>query len=406
MVSINNCSMNELKMSLMNNSSISNGPEKEKYFTFANPEINRSLHVVDADYGVFESNKRKRMGNLRMKTHNLIKKFKEKEPSNYVVLDDDEGDLRLRPEPELVRSHINQPRFNNIPARKSKHTPSYMLPTLDSDSDDYSLSSSSDSESVLPSSAKRSSDYDISQIKPSLQFSAQKRNLFQRQAELPTMQKSKVEAQYDALKLKAAKYRAERNMQRAKLENHKMALKLREYEYYCVNGIDHQQVNLDSGNDRMLEYGRDHLNIDYRQRRKESKKRAPFFRTTASSKHARVQPSFLDQLSRNLPPEAAMFIEYYGDMIPSTTTIREFHSAVLGWVYTVPLLSLVYPLLYISGTFIPRQTKRSWSFRALFVGFLDLCILLVTGWAIYNIFSYSAIFVSKLFQVVRFLRII
>lgn len=53
MVSINNCSMNELKMSLMNNSSISNGPEKEKYFTFANPEINRSLHVVDADYGVF-----------------------------------------------------------------------------------------------------------------------------------------------------------------------------------------------------------------------------------------------------------------------------------------------------------------------------------------------------------------
>ncbi|GAV30067.1 hypothetical protein PMKS-003573 [Pichia membranifaciens] len=357
MVSINSGSMSELKMSLMKSSSVSSGPEEEKYFTYANPEINRSLHVVDADYGVFESNQRKRMGNFRLKTHNFIKRFKEKEPSNYVVLDDDEDDLRLRPEPELVRS----------------------------------------------------STYDRSQTGPSLQFeAAQKRDVFQQKAELPSVQKSKVEAQYDALKLKAAKYKAERNMQRTKLENHKMALKLREYEYYCVNGIDHQQLELDSGNDtgRKLEYGRGYLNTEYRQRRKESKKKAPFFRTTASSKSSRLQPNFLDQLSRNLPPEAAMFIEYYGDLIPSTGTIREFHKAVLGWVYTVPLLSLVYPVLYILGTFIPRHSKRSWSVRALFVGFLDLCILLVTGWAIYNIFNYSFFVVSKLFQVVRFLRII
>lgn len=401
--------MSELKMSLMKSSSVSSGPEEEKYFTYANPEINRSLHVVDADYGVFESNQRKRMGNFRLKTHNFIKRFKEKEPSNYVVLDDDEDDLRLRPEPELVRSHINQVRFNNIPTRKSKHIFPYMLPTLDSDSDDYSSSSSSDSESVLLPSTKRSSTYDRSQTGPSLQFeAAQKRDIFQQKAELPSVQKSKVEAQYDALKLKAAKYKAERNMQRTKLENHKMALKLREYEYYCVNGIDHQQLELDSGNDtgRKLEYGRGYLNTEYRQRRKESKKKAPFFRTTASSKSSRLQPNFLDQLSRNLPPEAAMFIEYYGDLIPSTGTIREFHKAVLGWVYTVPLLSLVYPVLYILGTFIPRHSKRSWSVRALFVGFLDLCILLVTGWAIYNIFNYSFFVVSKLFQVVRFLRII
>lgn len=413
MVCLNNGSMNDLKTSLLrSNASARTG--EEKYFTFANPKINRSLHVIDADYGVFDSDRQSKNKNFRMRTPRFIRKFTEKEPddvNNCVILDDDD-DLKLRPEPELVASHTSPARFNNTTVM-SRNLSSSRLPSgYELDSDD-GYSSSSDLECAEYRSSKPKSKYDRSHTGEGIKsLSSQLLKGLRKESAQPAQigevpleanHKSRIEMKYDLLKLRAAKYKAERNMERTKLENHKMASKLRDYEYYCVNGIDHRTIELDSENRN--EYGRKIFRLEYPQRQS---RRISASRSIKSSTFTQppLQSNYFDTLSQNLSPEVAMFFNYYGEFVPSTASIREFHQAVLAWIYSVPFLSLIYPVLYMMGTMIPKHSTRSWSARALTVGFLDLCILLTTGWAIYNLLVYAVFFISQALRVAHFFRII
>lgn len=276
----------------------------DQYYTFLNPEVKRSLHVIDADYGVFESKKKpKKVFNLKAPNLNFMKKEKESYyNSNYkdnmsatlLGLGDGSGDYEnLRAEPELVDTYMNRPRrsimrptnparipyrvvedsdiemnnsstsdvdskadyseapsiYNYQPERQQSFAPP-KIPQLDSQQTKRTIKSATSSPTknsivkTLTKIAKSSMTPTPATPAPTLRNTLMDEK--QENLDLIKNYKSKIEEEYEIAQLRAAKYRAERDKMRVKLKNQQMAQKLREYEFYCVNGIDHEAIESDS----------------------------------------------------------------------------------------------------------------------------------------------------------------
>lgn len=428
----------------------------DKYFTFANPTVQHSLHVVDADYGAFESQlPRGRTNNLKLRTPKFLKRFKDKslfDEREKVILDN-EDDLKLRAEPEIANiNYISDKR-----SIKSKFVP---IPNLTPESEDDDLSdndvlsiSTSGSSSNNINDAKiyqplpilENQKYDRSQNEKknsnlknesspssssSSSFKKENKSLnsykkfkknsnnsitpsLQSKLQIDENYKSKIELEYEKLKFKAARYQTERDMLKVKIQHQKMAFKLREYEYFCVNGIDHKSIENDSNLNTTYKSNIENYqtgNNVFLQSQSQSQQRQKGLKntnnqTSKSRNSNMMETNFFDKLSTNMPPEVVEYFQYYADYVPSIKTIREFHQAVLEWVYTIPFLSIIYPILKLLGIIIPKNSKRTWSFRALLVGFLDSIILLLTGWIVYNFIKFTVTFIISFLKVARLLGI-
>jgi hypothetical protein len=78
---------------------------------------------------------------------------------------------------------------------------------------------------------------------------------------------------------------------------------------------------------------------------------------------------------------------------------------MLSWVYTLPFLSLLYPIFYTLRLAIPKDDD-GWSLRALGVIIIDLFALLLYGWVSYGVLSWLIMFVTTFMKLARLFRII
>lgn len=420
------------------NGEVGDNENQQQYYTFTNPKLQHSLHVIDADHGVFDSpTHRKKTINFKFRTPKIFKKIKENQNFNdnndnkygknnledQIILSSFNDNFKLRPEPELVDSHINiysnndkRNRNNNekfIPTNTIYSNKEYRhsIPLLDdSDESDYSYNSF-DTDYEPPndeySTFKKSNIISNNKIETDNYFKKSK-NIHK--SAINYNHKSKIEQEYEKIKLKAARYQAERDMLKIKLQHKQMATKLRDYEYYCINGINHGELLNDNINNENFNksYITQQQLLQQRQLLKLHKNSRLINKSkkSSSSNNSIGETNFFDKLSTNLPPEISSFLERYSDHIPSVQTIREFHNSVLSWILTIPFLSLLYPVLCFLGVLIPKKTKRNWSFRALIIGFLDLSILLITGWIVYNFLRFLVGFLSSFVKVAKFLGIL
>lgn len=388
---------------------------EEQYYRFRTSVKPHSLHVVDADHGVFESKNQPRRRKFKLGTSRFLKKFTTPRSLESITLENS-SELNLRPEPELVsilssrRNNFNEPPINVVDNSDVSSFSDNGF--FDEDIERISINQSGMSNSYQKSNSK----YDRSQNSKSLlsQFQEFKNdnspteyiNLTNMNGgSLDTGYKSKLELEYEEMKSKAARYKMERDMMRLKNENAKTAQKLREYEYYCINGINRNNIGTDNfmAKDSLPRqvYAVSQLPITKRRRlQTKTSKTIPHLPSSG------INDDFFNRLSKNLPDEIVSTLNYYGDYIPSTNTIREFHKAVLIWVSSIPFISIIYPILYLVGQAIPKHSNRSWSIRALTVGILDMIVLIISGWSVYQCLSWTMLIIARIIQISRFFKII
>jgi hypothetical protein len=404
-------------------SSIFSEAQQHQYYTFNAPNrIQRSLHVIDADYGVFES-RQKSKNNILLSPKKLMKKLKVSKTNNVERISlSSSDDLNLRPEPELIDSGIYKSRYNNSPYKLDNKFSNY---DSDYDSDDTNslfstLSSSSEIESMpqsrgyyksqnrIPvlaeSSLQKNTSSKVahkSNSRPKSKLMASKKGI---PIESDNVHKCQIEMEYDKMKLRAARYQAERDAIRIKMQKKEVANKLREYEYYCVNGIDHNRLdpNIVSSNDNKLQipyFQRKSLLLDQSWKKKsKGKNQLETFKT--------LENDIICKISQLLPTEVLLAIDPYTEYIPSTDTVRMFHKEVYSWINSIPVVSMLGIIIKLLGLLIPKKSARSWSVRAIIVGIVDLLILSLGGWMIYTIFWTVYRFLNTFYLLARMLRII
>lgn len=415
--------------------------EPQQYYTFDtedNSAARSGLHVIDADHGVFDSvNTRKRHHLFSPK--NVINRFKSNTEQKVQLYSDTE-DLSLRAEPELIdisQSMTPRSRYRNTRAPRMPSIPDSSLQyslSSDDESDRDSISLQKDHLVTHASISKSNLQCDVSQksilnpFKSNKKMSGRQLEKFTQQTSTPqatdmiTMHKTKVELEYEKMKIKAEKYRAERDAMYAKAKLKALSNNLREYEYFCVNGIERdtrgRQIE-DDGYDSDSQYGgykKQQQPLLYPSPLQKSKLKKSNASSRSSNKRLKqsqnqqydppnMLPNLLSRLSSNMPPELAQAFNYYSEYLPSNGTAREFHNVMLSWVYTLPFLSLLYPILYTLRLAIPKDDD-GWSLRALGVMIIDLFALLLYGWVSYGVLSWLIMFVTTFMKLARLFRII
>lgn len=387
----------------------------EQYFTYeTHNRNNRELHVIDADHGIFESKIRKEHS---FSPKNLINKLKnnnnrKKNPNLSFLVESD--DFKLRAEPELVDSYNsrNNSRHRNSMRQDSDPTPAYSSDNP-SESDEYDrvIPEIDDPPTVNENSNSR---YYLSQKaqpgEPTSKvygksMSTKKRFVLNGKRTLaasgmiphlsedgnPSMNalgqplgKSQLEIEYEKMKIKAARYQAERDALHIKMKKREMAEKMRDYEYYCVNGISHKQLlrklKTDEGPVYFQQPQIQEISTFSTTRRKtrslegkQNQNQMPF-----------VRVELFDKLADAIPPSFIELVDFYAKYIPSIQSVSQFHKAVLIWISTMPIISLIYPVLLTLGLIIPKKSRRTWSLRSLLVAALDLIILFIYGCGVYK----------------------
>lgn len=395
---------------------------EDKYYVFDSPGVKqRSLHVVDADYGVFESQQKRKTTRISLSPKKFMNKFKTSFTQEMVKLPDSD-DFSLRAEPEVV--NLRESRDNNVSPyaqqsvfRKSalSQTPKNGVDLFpDSGSDTDSVLSSVDIEPVYSKkyySSQSNSNYRQSKLDPHQDSSrsvprySTKYKEEQRQNSIELRQhdlhRTKLEMEYEKIKLRAARYQAERDAMRIRLKRKEVAENLREYEYYCVNGITHRKPNNSNAKhpyqipflseESLPAYEKTNVGVRF---------------TKQQHTLPQIPNETFSRISQKMPPALLDFLEAYADYLPTTEVVREFHKGVLAWISSLPLVSLIYPVLLTLGVLIPQNSTRPWSVRALFVGLLDIVVLFTSVWTLVNIVRFVWNFITCIYSVGRFLRVI
>ncbi|TID13874.1 hypothetical protein CANINC_004821 [Pichia inconspicua] len=346
----------------------SKSDEEAQYFTYKTGKGPQELNVIDADHGIFESKSKKKHA---LNPRNLMQKLKNnnnsKDTDPLIISNDD---FHLRAEPELADSYW----------KTSRHTKT-----------EYASDSSiSDDESVVMYERKQTSE------KPIFVKSSKKRSTVMLLSSKYTKKvqprkhsgssgKPYLEMEYEKMKIKASRYQAERDALFIKLKKKEFIQNMRDYEYHCVNGIDRGITT--NGLTEMIDYedngySQSKFNDDYRYGNRNNKSQK-----VQNGKTQLGRYDVFDKLSDVMPPAFIQMFEVYAEYIPSTKTVLEFHKAVLIWIRSMPIINFVYPLLLALGIFIPKNSKRSWSFLSIMVAILDLLILFIYGCGVYKVAS-------------------
>lgn len=374
----------------MSTSTIEPIHQEEKYYTFRTPgETRHKLHVVDPDYGLFDRNAHKT--GFGFNTKKFMRKIRGRKSTEDFQIS---NEFQLRAEPEIYDSGIQE--LSVSPERLFPDLP------IDSESSESDTESIAECESVFSGQAISNSligsksrsisrNSGMSQKKTALTFSD---ILCRPKKTSPIQYKTKIEMEYEKLKIKAARHKAEKEALKCKLLRKEMASKMRDYEYYCINRIEHRHQHQPHNRKQGRPVIQDSLPI------------APscYFpnKTLKGSRGSIRHP--LSQLCDKLPSDISEALRYSASMTPTTRAVEDFHRYVEIWVSGLPLVNVIWPVLHLIGAFIPRGDPNSRSLVSLVVAFIDLLILYMTGLATYyfTYYAYKAItsllYIGKLFH--------
>lgn len=348
-----------------------------QYYTFQTERQRQKINVIDADHGIFESKSKKHALSPRKLMQKLKSNSSNKNNNDSVILRKNE-DFDLRAEPELADVYWRH---------STRSEMEYDSDSSVSEDDSVIMYEVSESKTRTNTpSFWKSSKKDKTGMVQSLKQSAPTARSLKDQA--TTDRKSHLELEYEKMKIKAIRYQAERDALHIKLKKREMAQKMRDYEYYCVNGINR---NIAAESIGMIEGNTYQPRISEFQEFQRTNESPRYVRVSDRSQKNKIRKredfrkiDIFDKLSGMLPPAVIQMFEVYGNYIPSTKTVEEFHRAVLIWISSMPLINFVYPLLLALTIFIPKNSKRSWSILSIMVAFLDLVILFVYGCGIYK----------------------
>lgn len=450
------------KISISAYSEHQEGESEDQYYVFHAPDdTRRSLHVIDADYGVFESSDKQKKKNILLSPKNLIKKLKVSNTINNDFTALPNGGLNLRAEPELIDSIIprNKTLLNSTSRNRRSQINSKKYYNVDSGSEDEydddfndnvscrtsssgSLTSASSSEigkrdkfeKYYKSQYKIPSLADSNQLKSSKNSSPKSSKLNKlnilRSSKMDALvvhntnpdctrdnddyiiQKSRVELEYEMMKMKVARYQAERDAMKIKMKRKEISNKLRDYEYYCVNGITHKRKlkQLQEGNNSNS--NSPYYQIEYPQNTNSPSNSSSKYKSRRQIQQKSQRSStiadndFFGKISQLLPDEVLKTLEPYEPFIPTLKQVQKFHNETFSWLKCIPIISILSLLVGILGLFIPKNSTRPWSVRALIVAFLDLAILATAGFSIYLSTLYIYRFFNAFYFMARLLRIV
>ena len=418
------------RRSSISRSSTGESTSNEQYYVFQTPERRRgSLHVIDAEHGVFEQSPPSRSGLNIFKPKNVIRKLKngngKKSNGNFLVLsENEEGGLRA--EPELVESvrynnkSNNSSRNGNIPDlfNSNSTNSTTIIDDSTSDSDEfiepYSIRQENETEIISKEKKSRNPLKSLSSSSSSKKKSKHTKSLVVSEQVTTSLKdasfdhKSRIEIEYEKAKLKAERYRNQRDYQILKNEREKFVQNLKEYEYYKVNGLHNPSLNSDQNNyqsqQNQLKYNNSYMENSIQP--KTTKKKSRRSKSTYKEIIYTQEPDFFSNLYDTSPSLLQEFYLWLEEYVPSNQTAREFNNSTQKFLYNIPAVGFISFFIYLLGRFIPQQSRRKWSVRALVVCLINSLLLFIIGRLIFKFVSSAYSIYSACYNILKFFRLI